>query len=240
MYVSRKSAIKTNYIAETSIILGNTVIGENTIVDHNVIIGYPTRRSLREIIGKASSTTKLDYYRLLDEASSGSKIGLYCHIRPGTVIYERVTIGDHVETGHNVMIREDTIIGDHSIIGTHTIIDGHVRIGNNVRIETGVYIPPETNIEDNVFLGPFVVITNDKYPLSKRLKGATIRKGAVIGANAVLIAGVEIGENVVVAAGSIVTKNVPSNTVVAGVPAKPISTRDKFEERKKLWEQGLI
>ncbi len=237
MYISSRAILNTKYIAKTAIILGETTIGENTIIDQNVVIGYPTRRSLRDRIAKGNSR---EYYELLDSASSGSKTGSYCHIRSGATIYERVVIGDYVETGHNIMIREDTVIGNHTVIGTHTIIDGHVRIGSNVRIETGVYIPPETIIGDNVFLGPFVVITNDRYPLSRRLKGATIEDGAVIGANAVLVAGVRIGRNAVVAAGSIVTRDIPPETVVAGVPAKPISTRSRYEEKKKLWEEGRI
>lgn len=240
MYISRRSMVKTKYLANTSIILGPSIIGENTIIDHNVVIGYPTRKNLRTVLKENPVLDENKYYELLDKASNGSKIGSYCHIRPGSTVYEKVILGDHVETGHNVMIREETVVGEHTIIGTHTIIDGYVRIGSHVRIETGVYIPPETIIEDNVFLGPFVVITNDRYPLSKRLKGAIIRRNAVIGANAVLVAGVEIGENAVVAAGSVVTKNIPPNTVVAGVPAKTISTREEFEEKKKLWEKGLV
>ncbi len=236
-YVSPRATVKTRLIAESAIILGETFIGENTIIDEGVIIGYPTRRNLRKIISIENAE---DYRKILDKASNGSRIGSSSHIRPGTTIYEGVVIGDNVETGHNVMIREETVIGDNTVIGTHTIIDGRVRIGNNVRIETGVYIPPETIIEDDVFLGPFVVITNDRYPLSKRLKGPTIKKGAVIGANSILIPGITINEGAVVAAGSVVTRDVPPNTVVAGVPAKPLTTREIYEEKKKKWEEGLI
>ncbi len=235
MYISSRARIETGLISETSIILGETVIGRNTIVDERVIIGYPTRRSLRRILEGGAAG---NFYELLDRASSGSRIGVDVHIRPGSTIYEKVVIGDRVETGHNVMIRENTVIGSGSVIGTHTIIDGRVRIGENVRIETGVYIPPETIIEDNVFLGPFVVITNDKYPVSKKLLGATIRRNAVVGANSIIIPGVVIGEEAVVAAGSIVTRDVPPYTVVAGTPAKPIMSREEYEEKKKRWEES--
>ncbi|WP_243669169.1 hypothetical protein [Vulcanisaeta sp. JCM 16161] len=101
-----------------------------------------------------------------------------------------------------------------------------------------VYIPRGTVIEDNVFLGPNVVITNDKYPPSKRLDGVKIRRNAVIGANATLIAGIEIGENAVVAAGSVVTKDVPPGVVVAGVPAKPIYSVDVFIRKRVEYEKS--
>jgi acetyltransferase-like isoleucine patch superfamily enzyme len=233
MYVSARAMVKTKFVSPTSIILGPSVIGENTIIDERVIVGYPSRRSLRTILQNVGSG---EFYRILDEASSGARIGGNCHLRPGATIYEGVTLGDNVETGHNIMVREDTVIGEGSIIGTNVIIDGRVRIGKRVRIETGVYIPPETIIEDDVFLGPFVVITNDKYPVSRRLKGPVIKKGAVIGANSILIPGVTIGEEAVVAAGSIVTRDVPPRTVVAGVPAKPLTSRDKYEAKKRIWE----
>ncbi len=237
MYISSRASILTKIISPTAVILGSSRIGRDTIIDDRVIIGYPTRRSLREKVSALGDYR--DFYKVLDEASSGSIIGSNTHIRPGSTIYEKVVIGDNVETGHNVMIRENTVIGSNSVIGTHTIIDGNVRIGKRVRIETGVYIPPETIIEDDVFLGPFVVITNDKYPLSKRLKGPTIKRGAVIGANSILLPGIVIGENAVVAAGSIVTRDVPPETVVAGVPAKPISNRRVYEEKKRRWEAGM-
>ncbi|WP_291998673.1 DapH/DapD/GlmU-related protein, partial [Caldivirga sp.] len=83
---------------------------------------------------------------------------------------------------------------------------------------------------------PNAVITNDKYPPSKRLQGVVIRRGAVIGANATLIAGIEVGEGAVVAAGSIVTRDVKPGTVVAGAPAKPMYSVDVYIEKRRIYE----
>jgi acetyltransferase-like isoleucine patch superfamily enzyme len=116
-------------------------------------------------------------------------------------------------------------------------IDYDVVIGSNTRIEGLVYIPPKTIIGKNVFIGPGVVFTNDPYPPSKRLVGAVVEDHAVIGARSVILAGVKIGARSVVAMGSLVTRDVPPDTVVMGSPAKPAYSRSVYEKKKSLWER---
>ncbi|MEM2763652.1 MAG: DapH/DapD/GlmU-related protein, partial [Sulfolobales archaeon] len=145
---------------------------------------------------------------------------------------------DEVELGHNVLIREGTVVNAKTKIGTGTIVDGHTTIGNNSNIQSGVYIPISTKIGNRVFIGPRAVITNDRYPPSKRIVETIIEDDAVIGANSTIVAGVRIGRRAVVAAGAVVTKDVDSDTVVAGVPAKPIMKRDEYEARKKRYEES--
>ncbi|WP_066794620.1 acyltransferase [Caldivirga sp. MU80] len=224
-FISSRARLNGAVVGD-SVILGPSVVGEGSFIDDDVTIGYPVRSKIRSVRSMGE----------LDLVSEGARIGGGCIIRRGTVIYENVELGNNVETGHNVLIRERTVIGDGTRIGTATVIDGDVKIGRNVSIQSMVYIPIGTVIEDEVFIGPNAVITNDKYPPSRRLQGVTIRRGAVIGANATLIAGVEVGEGAVVAAGSVVTRDVEPRTVVAGVPAKPIYSLDEYLKKKRAYE----
>jgi acetyltransferase-like isoleucine patch superfamily enzyme len=153
-------------------------------------------------------------------------IGPNAVIRSHTVIYAGNRIGKNFQTGHGTLIREENTIGDDVSIGSHSVIEHHVVIGDGVRIHSMAFIPEYTVLEPHCWIGPNVVITNAKYPRSplvkETLKGALVRRGAKIGANCTLLPGVEIGENALVGAGSVVTRDVPPGTVVAGNPAKVI------------------
>jgi acetyltransferase-like isoleucine patch superfamily enzyme len=122
------------------------------------------------------------------------------------------------------MLRELNEIGNNVSIGTSSVVEHHVIINDRVRIHTQAFIPEFSILEEACWIGPNVVVTNAKYPLSpdakKELKGAIIKKNAKIGANSTLLPGITIGENSLVGAGSVVTKDVPSNKVVVGNPAK--------------------
>jgi acetyltransferase-like isoleucine patch superfamily enzyme len=155
------------------------------------------------------------------EDTSPTVIGNRARIRSGTIIYTDVEVGNDLTTGHRVLIREDTTIGDSVIVGTDTVIDGKTAIGSDVSLQTGVYIPQETTIGDNVFIGPNATLTNDPYPVRRDvdLVGPTIEDGVSIAANATLLPDVTVGEGAFVAAGSVVTKDVPPETLAVGTPA---------------------
>ncbi|MDH4071223.1 MAG: N-acetyltransferase [Ignavibacteria bacterium] len=123
-------------------------------------------------------------------------------------------------------------IGDNSKIGAFVEIQKNARIGANVKVSSHTFICEGVTIEDDVFVGHNVSFINDKFPRSTNEGGAlqteedwvvvptVVRKGASIGTSVTILCGVTIGENAVVGAGSVVTKDVPPNAVVAGVPAK--------------------
>ncbi len=204
-------------IHKTALLYGKNTLGDNCQILENVIIGYPDSLLLNEIKVRDINIATFQY--------NGAVIGKDALIRSGTIIYCNVRIGKNFKTGHHVLIREDTVIGDNVSIGTNSIIEGKTSIGNNVNIQSNVFIPINTTIEDFVFIAPNVVLTNDKYPPFRKgntLRGATLRRGVSVGANAIILPDVEIGEGSMVAAGAIVTKDVGDWKLAIGCPAKII------------------
>jgi len=134
--------------------------------------------------------------------------------------------------GHNTKIWQFSVIlkgakiGENCNICAHTLIEGGVTIGNSVTLKSGVYLWAGINLSDNVFVGPCVSFSNDKYPRSKKhLKDypqTLIGEHASIGANATILPGIKIGKYAMIGAGAVVTKDVPDYAVVVGNPAKII------------------
>jgi len=153
-------------------------------------------------------------------------------------VSEKAKIGKNVRIWHFAYVGDNTEIGDNVKIGSLAHVDYNVKIGENTMIEGMVYIPPLSRIGKNVFIGPAATLTNDPYPASKKMIGVTIEDGAVIGSRAVIKAGVTVGKNSVVAMGAVVTKDVPSDTVVVGVPAKIKYSREEYDKKKKNWESS--
>ena len=153
-------------------------------------------------------------------------------------VSEKAKIGKNVRIWHFAYVGDNAEIGDNVKIGSLAHVDYNVKIGENTMIEGMVYIPPLSRIGKNVFIGPAAALTNDPYPASKKMIGVTIEDGAVIGSRAVIKAGVTIGMNSVVAMGAVVTKDVPPNTVVVGVPAKIKYSREEYDKKKKKWENS--
>jgi UDP-2-acetamido-3-amino-2,3-dideoxy-glucuronate N-acetyltransferase len=133
-------------------------------------------------------------------------------------------IGENTFIWQYVVILPNAIIGRNCNINCHCFLENDVILGNNVTIKSGVYLWDGTSIMDNVFIGPNVTFVNNKYPRSKEYPGkhigVTIRIGASIGAGSTLLGSIVIGEFAMVGAGSVVTKNIPRNTLWYGNPAK--------------------
>ena len=146
---------------------------------------------------------------------------------------------NNVKLGQNVKIFDfvnlyGCSIDDNSKIGTFVEIQKNASVGKNCKISSHTFICEGVHIEDNVFIGHNVTFINDKFPRSVNVDGEMqnesdwkvietfVKKGASVGSSATILCGITVGENSIVGAGSVVTKDVPSNTVVAGVPARII------------------
>ena len=190
----------------TSIIHPGVRLGDGSVVEDFCIIGAPPR-------GAAAGEVR-------------TTVGERAVIRSHTVIYAGNVIGANFQTGNKVNIRELNEIGNNVSVGTLSVVEHHVEIADNVRIHSQVFVPEFSVLEEGCWIGPNVVLTNAKYPLSRGVKdqlaGPVIRRGAKIGANATILPGVVIGEHALVGAGAVVVRDVPAGAVVAGNPARVI------------------
>ncbi|HWF72396.1 MAG TPA: acyltransferase [Solirubrobacteraceae bacterium] len=138
-----------------------------------------------------------------DAIGAGTRVWAFAHVMPGASIGSDCNLCDH------------------------TYVEGGVVIGDRVTIKSGVYLWDGLRVEDDVFIGPQATFTNDRFPRSKapfESSVTTIRRGATIGAGAVVLPGVTVGEGAMVGAGAVVIADVPERTVVVGNPARVVRT----------------
>jgi acetyltransferase-like isoleucine patch superfamily enzyme len=154
-------------------------------------------------------------------------------------------IAADVKLGKNVKLAQfvnlyGCEVGDDTKIGAFVEIQKNARVGARCKVSSHTFVCEGVTIEDNVFIGHGVVFINDSYPRATTADGALqtekdwrvettlIRKGASIGSGCTILANIEVGENAIVGAGSVVTKNVPPNTICAGNPARVLRHIDGF------------
>lgn len=171
--------------------------------------------------------------------SSENKLPYFIH--PSALV-ETDAIGADTRIWAFVHILKGAVLGRNCNICDHVFIEQGVKMGNNVTLKCGIYVWEGVTIEDDVFLGPNIVFTNDLRPRSKLYKPAVetlIKKGASIGANSTVLAGVTIGEYAMAGIGSVITRDVKPHSLVYGNPAKHKAWIDKSGNKLKksgdLW-----
>lgn len=156
------------------------------------------------------------------------------------VLDKNVKIGDHTKIWHWTHISDNVKIGKNCVLGQNVFIGKNVKILSGVKIQNNVSIYEGVELEDYVFCGPSMVFTNVKLPRSEFpqkggdfYKKTLVKKSASIGANATIVCGVTIGEYAFVGSGSVVTKDIPSFSLVVGNPGRVVGLVDKYGQRVK-------
>ena len=187
------------------------VIGDGCIVEDHAILGKRPRLAGR-------SSARGDVGRLV--------LGERVTVCAGAIVFAGASIGEGAILGDQAFVRERSTVAPGSVVGRGSVVDNDVSIGARVRIQTNVYLTAFSVIEDDVFVGPGAMTTNDdtmaRHGSAYALRGATLRRACRVGGATVLTPGVEIGEEAFVAAGALVTRDVPARAVVMGVPARVV------------------
>lgn len=166
------------------------------------------------------------------------------YVHPTVEIDDNCSIGEGTKIWHFSHIMSGAVIGKNCNLGQNVVIERNVILGNNVRIQNNVTVYQGVICEDDVFLGPSVVLTNVINPRSAisrkhEFKQTIIRKGATIGANATIVCGNEIGSNAFIGAGTVVTKPVLPYALIIGNPGIQIGWMSEYGHQLHFNEQGI-
>lgn len=152
-------------------------------------------------------------------------------IHETAIVDAKATVGSGTKIWVNAQVRENVRIGESCIISKDVYVDHGVSIGNRCKVQNGVSIYNGVSIEDDVFVGPHAVFTNDLYPRAFNSDWATVptlvKSGASIGANTTIVCGVTLGEYCMIGAGSVVARNVPPFALMVGNPARQVGWVDE-------------
>ena len=196
----------------------NVVIHADVEVRNGCVIGDCAVLGKLPVLSAASSASREPPPPLvLDEGAS---------VGAGAIVFAGAQIGSGAIVGDQAHVRERAVIGGESVVGRGSAVGSDARIGARVRIQTNVWLTSHSVVEDDVFVGPGVVSTNDdamaRGGADYVLRGPTLRRACRVGGGVVLAPGVEVGEEAFVAAGAVVTRDVPARAVVMGIPARVV------------------
>jgi acetyltransferase-like isoleucine patch superfamily enzyme len=199
------------------VIHAGTALGPGARLGDNCVVGKPTTLSARSTAPGGDPGT----------ASLGNGVT----VGAGAVVLAGARIGDGCVVADQAHVRERVEIGPDTVVGRGASVENDVRMGARVKLQTGAYITAWSVVEDDVFVAPGVLLTNDptagRRGGDQRLRGAVLRRACRLGGGAVLLPGVEVGEEAFVGAGAVVTRDVPGRALVMGVPARTVREVDE-------------
>jgi len=198
-------------IHPTATVYEGTVLGEGVRVLEYAVVGKQPSLGAR-------STAKR-------EPLPPATIGPGTVVSTGAIVFAGSTVGANCIVGDQSCIRERVSLADDCVLGRGSLIENDTTVGAGTRIQAGAYVTAYSTLEEDVFIAPCVVTTNDNFMgrterRKELMRGPTIRRGARIGGGAILCPGIEVGEEAFVGAGAVVTKDVPPCVVVVGSPAR--------------------
>jgi acetyltransferase-like isoleucine patch superfamily enzyme len=188
----------------------DVVIGDGCTIQDHVILGKPSIRAHAQDLGTATRLV------LEPEVTVGA----------GAIVFAGARVGAGAVVGDHAYVRERASVGRGAVLGRTVAIGADVVVGERVRMQNNAAFVSGCVVEDDVFVGPNVVTTDDdtmgRRPAGTPRRPCTLRRGCRIGASVVLLPGVEVGEEAVVGAGSLVRQSVAPRTLVFGVPARTV------------------
>lgn len=199
-------------IGPYSIVHAGVEIGPNSVIDAYCELGIPTQLATNDVL----------------------KLGSSCHIRSHSSFYIGSEFGDGLVTGHQVTVRENTKAGNGVQLGSIADIQGDCTLGNYVRTQSSVTIGKKSIIGNFVWMFPGVLLTNDPNPPSNDLIGVTVDDYVVIAVKSTILPGVRVGIGSFVSAHSLVSVDVPDNSLVSGVPAKVMCKASDMRMKNNL------
>jgi acetyltransferase-like isoleucine patch superfamily enzyme len=207
-----------------TVIHEGVIVGDGCVVEDHVVLGKQPRLARGSSAASAAGT---EHQPL--------RLGARVTVCAGAVVFAGASIDDEAILGDQSYVRERASVGARTVIGRGSVLDNDASIGARVKVQTNVYVTAFSVVEDDVFLGPGVVTTNDdtmsRHGRQTPLRGATLRRACRIGGGAVLTPGVEVGEEAYLAAGAVLTRDLPPRAVAIGVPARVL---------REVGEQDLL
>ena len=165
------------------------------------------------------------------------------YVHPSSFVDDGCIIGEGTKIWHFCHVMKGSVIGNNCNLGQNVVVSPKVVLGNNVRVQNNVSIYEGVICEDDVFLGPSMVLTNVINPRSaisrkEEFKNTLIKKGASIGANATIVCGNTIGEYAFIGAGAVVTKDIPAFALIVGNPGRQKGWMSEYGQKLQFKEDN--